>query len=83
MSHEKNNQIINLTPSEFKILSTLAKNPKRTYTRDDLITLLFSDTYEVFERTIDSHIKNIRSKIEDEKNKYITTVRGFGYKFND
>lgn len=80
---EKNNQIINLTPSEFKILSTLAKNPKRTYTRDDLLTILSCDSYELFERTIDSHIKNIRSKIEDAKYKYIITVRGFGYKFND
>ncbi|MDD4623769.1 MAG: response regulator transcription factor [Bacilli bacterium] len=79
---EKNNQTINLTPTEFKILSTLAKNPKRTYARDDLLTILSSDSYELFERTIDSHIKNIRGKIEDDKNKYIITVRGFGYKFN-
>lgn len=80
---QKNNKIINLTPSEFKILSTLAKKPKRTYTRDDLLAILSSDSYELFERTIDSHIKNIRSKIEDDKNKYIITVRGFGYKFNN
>jgi DNA-binding response OmpR family regulator len=79
---EKNNQVINLTPSEFKILSTLAKNSQRIYTRDDLITILSSDCSELFERTIDSHIKNIRSKIEDDDNKYIITVRGFGYKFN-
>lgn len=80
---KKDNKIINLTPSEFKILSTLARNCKRTYTRDDLLTILSCDSYELFERTIDSHIKNIRSKIEDDKNKYIITVRGFGYKFND
>lgn len=80
---EKNNKIINLTPSEFKILSTLARNPQRTYTRDDLLNILSDDSYELYERTIDSHIKNIRSKIEDENHKYIITVRGFGYKFNE
>ena len=82
VSVEKNGNKINLTPNEFKILEVLARNPKRTYNREDLINLIFADNYEIYERTIDSHIKNLRGKIEDDKNKYIITVRGFGYKFN-
>lgn len=80
---EKNGHNVNLTPFEFKILEVLAKNPKKTYSREDLISLVFDDVCEIYERTIDSHIKNIRSKIDDDKNKYIITVRGFGYKFKE
>ncbi|MDD2378051.1 MAG: response regulator transcription factor [Bacilli bacterium] len=78
---EKRGKLVKLTPYEFKILSVLAKHPQITFSRDDLINLVFIDNYDVFERTIDSHIKNLRSKIEDDDNKYIITVRGFGYKF--
>jgi DNA-binding response OmpR family regulator len=82
VSVEKKGHKINLTPYEFKILEVLARNPKKTYNREELINLVFTDNYEVYERTIDSHIKNLRSKIEDNENKYIITIRGFGYKFN-
>lgn len=80
---EKKGEVINITPYEFKILSILVKNPKKTFSRDDLINLVFTDNYDIFERTIDSHIKNLRSKIEDDENKYIITVRGFGYRFDN
>ncbi len=78
-----NNQIIHLTPSEFKILSLLAQNPNKVFSRDNIIALGFNDDYDGYDRTIDSHIKNLRSKIENDSSnpKYIITVRGVGYRF--
>jgi len=75
---------VDLTPTEFKILSTLANQPRRVFSRPDLIHAALGYGYEGFERTIDVHIKNIRKKIEpDHKNPtYITTVHGIGYKFD-
>lgn len=85
LKHEvtKNGESISLTPIEFNILSTMAKTPSRTYTRDDLIVYALGDDYDGFDRSLDSHIKNLRHKIEtDTKNcKYILTVHGLGYKF--
>lgn len=74
---------ISLTPNEFKLLSTLIRFPKKTFTREELIDIALNADYEGFERTIDSHIKNLRSKIEDDSAnpQYIITVRGVGYKF--
>ncbi len=79
-----NNQIIHLTPSEFKILSLLTQNPNKVFTRDNIISLGFNDNYDGYDRTIDSHIKNLRSKIESDPSnpKYIITVRGVGYRFS-
>ncbi|MFV0552454.1 MAG: response regulator [Anaerorhabdus sp.] len=81
---KKKDEIINLTQSEYKLLVTMAKSPNRTYTRDELIQYAFHEDFDGFDRTIDSHIKNLRSKIEtDSANpNYIVTVRGVGYKFN-
>lgn len=75
---------VDLTPTEFKILSTLANQPRRVFSRPDLIHAALGYGYEGFERTIDVHIKNIRKKIEpDHQNPtYITTVHGIGYKFD-
>ncbi|MDF2819619.1 MAG: resD [Clostridiales bacterium] len=73
---------VKLTPNEFKLLSTMIKYPKKTFTRDELIDTALGVDYDGFERTIDSHIKNLRSKIEDSSNpQYVHTVRGIGYKF--
>ncbi|MDR3322110.1 MAG: response regulator transcription factor [Synergistaceae bacterium] len=74
---------VGLTPSEFKILSSLAKRPGRTFTRDELIELALGTDFDGFERTVDSHVKNLRGKIEDDTSspRYILTVRGVGYKF--
>lgn len=78
--HGKN---IALTPNEFGLLSTLAKYPKKVFTRNELIHSVFGDDYEGFDRTIDAHIKNLRQKLETEpKNpKYVITVHGIGYRF--
>ena len=85
VSHEVfvNGAIVNLTPVEFKILQALAKNPKRVFAREDLIQTVYGYDYEGSDRSIDTHIKNLRQKTEvDSKNpRYILTIHGVGYKF--
>lgn len=73
----------NVTRNEFKLLCAMVKYPTKTFTREELIEIAFGTDYDGFERNIDSHIKNLRSKIEDDtaSPKYILTVRGVGYKF--
>jgi len=79
----KGEKIINLTPYEFKLLLTLVKFPSKVFTREELINLVFGEDFEGYNRTVDTHIKNLRQKIEDDtKNpKYIITVHGIGYRF--
>lgn len=74
---------INLTPNEFKILVTLIKYPNKVFTRNELIVSALGDEFEGYDRVIDSHIKNIRQKIEDNPKDpvYLLTVHGVGYKF--
>lgn len=74
---------VRLTPSEYSILSTIIKYPNKVFTREELIAVVFGDDFDGFDRTIDSHIKNLRQKIEtDPKNPvYVITVHGKGYKF--
>lgn len=85
LRHEvrKAGQIVNLTPNEYKILMVILKYPQKTFTRSELVSLAFGDDYEGFDRTVDSYIKNLRQKIEDDpKNpRYILTVHGIGYRF--
>lgn len=81
----KSGNLVNLTPNEFKLLSTLVRYPNKTFTREELIESALGIDYDGYERTIDSHIKNLRTKIEDDTANpmYILTVRGIGYKFGD
>jgi DNA-binding response OmpR family regulator len=74
---------IYLTTLEIKLLSTLMQYPQKVFTREELIALVLGADYEGYDRTIDSHIKNIRMKLEDDTKKpqYIVTVHGIGYKF--
>jgi DNA-binding response OmpR family regulator len=76
---------INVTPIEYRLLSNMAKNPGRVYSRMDLLDKIQEDgfAYEGYERSIDTHIKNLRKKIECDARepKYILTVFGMGYKF--
>jgi DNA-binding response OmpR family regulator len=74
---------INLTPNEFKILTALLKYPNKVFTREELISVVISEDFEGYDRIIDTHIKNLRQKIEtDTRNpRYILTVHGVGYKF--
>ncbi len=74
---------VELTATEFEILSVLARHPGRVFSRLELLERVQGFAYEGYERTIDVHIKNLRRKIEpDPKNpRYILTVYGVGYKF--
>lgn len=76
-------QFTDLTPSEFDILTALIASPGRVYSRLDLLDIIQGVRYEGYERTIDTHIKNLRAKIEPEPRtpKYIETVYGVGYRF--
>ena len=79
----KKGETINLTQSERKILSTLIKYPGRLFTREELIDITFDNDFDGYDRVIDTHIKNLRQKIEDNPKVpvYILTVHGLGYKF--
>jgi len=74
---------IDLTPTEFRLLETLASHPNQVFTRMQLIDRVQGHAFEGYERTVDAHIKNLRSKIEpDQRNpRYVVTVYGVGYKF--
>ncbi|HET6498701.1 MAG TPA: response regulator transcription factor, partial [Coriobacteriia bacterium] len=74
---------VDLTASEFKLLMTLARYPGRVYTRMELVEKVLGYDFEGYERTIDSHVKNLRSKIHDDPREptYIWTVHGVGYRF--
>lgn len=80
---KKSGSITYLTPSEYKILITLAKRPNKVFTREELIDVAFDGDFFGYDRTIDSHIKNLRAKIEDNPKEcvYILTIRGIGYRF--
>lgn len=79
----KGGEIVSLTPNEFKILLILASNPGQIFSREKLVEKAFGYDYDGYDRTIDTHIKNIRYKIEENPKspKYILTVYGVGYKF--
>lgn len=85
LRHEvrKNGILVPLTPHEYKILMVMLKYPTKVFTREELITSAFEDDFEGFDRIVDTHIKNIRQKIEkDPKSpRYLMTVHGVGYKF--
>jgi DNA-binding response OmpR family regulator len=75
-------EIVHLTPKEFKLLETMAREPGRAFSRSELVTLVFGIDYEGFERTIDVHLMNLRKKIEPLPDQpiYLQTVYGVGYK---
>jgi two-component system alkaline phosphatase synthesis response regulator PhoP len=74
---------IELTPTEFKLLAALARQPGRVFTRVQLLDAVRGAAVESFDRAIDAHVKNIRGKLEpDSRNpRYVLTVYGVGYKF--
>jgi len=74
---------IALTPTEFELLFTLASQPGRIFSRPQLLNAVRGVTFESYERAIDSHIRNLRRKIEPQEGepRYIITVHGVGYKF--
>ncbi|WP_139488594.1 response regulator transcription factor [Brevibacillus dissolubilis] len=76
---------IDLTPNEYRLLITLARYPGRIWSREELISEVLGIDFGGSDRTIDSHIKNLRQKIEeDSKNPvYVKTVYGLGYRLDD
>jgi DNA-binding response OmpR family regulator len=80
---KKMGEIIKLTPKEYKILMTLISYPKRVFSRDEIIKFSFPEDFEGLDRTIDTHIKNLRHKIEREPDapRFIHTIHGIGYCF--
>lgn len=77
--------LIELTPTEFELLATVMANPGKAFTRLDLLEEIQGSRYVGYERTIDIHIKNLRSKIEKDPHhpEFIETIYGVGYRFND
>lgn len=78
-----NGKVVSLTPNEYKLLLALCRSPKRVFTRGELVVAVYGYDYEGQDRSIDTHIKNLRQKIEVDSRepKYIITVHGVGYKF--
>ena len=78
----RGDQNIDLTPIEFGLLTVMAKTPGRVYSRMQLLDMVQGNAFEGYERTVDSHIKNMRRKLEldPEHPQYIVTVYGVGYK---
>jgi two-component system, OmpR family, alkaline phosphatase synthesis response regulator PhoP len=76
---------IDLTPKEFDLLFLLASHPGKTYTREQLLDLLWGYQYNGYEHTVNSHINRLRSKIENDLSNpnYILTSWGVGYRFNE
>jgi len=81
----RDNKSIELTTTEFQLLSAMARHPGRVFTRAQLLDAVRGVEVDAFERAIDAHIKNLRRKLEpDARNpRYIITIYGVGYKFAD
>ncbi|HEY4227149.1 MAG TPA: response regulator transcription factor [Candidatus Limnocylindrales bacterium] len=73
---------VELTPTEFALLATLARHPGRVFTRSQLLDAAHGEAFEAYERAIDAHVKNIRRKLEPEpaRPRYLLTVYGVGYR---
>ena len=85
MRAEVGGTAVELTPTEFQLLATLAARPGRIFTRGQLLDALHGVAFESYERAIDSHIKNLRRKVEPDprRPRYVLTVYGVGYRFAD
>ena len=78
------NEQLSLTPTEFRLLVMFMQEPMRTFTRAQIIDRVFGYDFDGFDRTVDAHVSNVRTKIElDGARKYIHTIYGVGYRFGD
>ena len=79
----KQEKPIAVTPIEWKLLNAFTRYPQKVFTREDLIELAFGLDFSGYDRVIDTHVKNLRKKLEDDPKQpvYICTVHGMGYKF--
>jgi DNA-binding response OmpR family regulator len=78
-------QPVDLTPTEFQLLAALVRQPGRILSREQLLEAVHGVAFDGYDRSVDSHVKNIRRKIEPDprKPRYIQTVYGMGYRFMD
>jgi DNA-binding response OmpR family regulator len=85
MRAQRAGQPVDLTPAEFSLLETLMRQPGRIFTRAQLLEALHGVAFESYERAIDTHIKNLRRKLEPDPRqpRYLLTVYGVGYRFAD
>ncbi|MCM3142581.1 response regulator transcription factor [Brevibacillus sp. MER 51] len=76
---------LEVTPNEYRLLTTLVRYPGRTWGREELVREVMGFDFDGYDRTIDTHIKNLRQKIEADPKQpeYIKTVYGLGYRFDD
>ena len=76
---------VELTPTEFQLVATMAREPGRVFTRGQLLDAVHGVAFESYERAIDAHVKNIRRKIEAApgRPRYLLTVHGVGYRLAD
>jgi DNA-binding response OmpR family regulator len=76
---------VELTPTEFQLLATMAREPGRVFTRGQLLDAVHGVAFESYERAVDAHVKNLRRKIEPTPGhpRYLLTVHGVGYRFAD
>lgn len=74
-------EVVKLTHHEYQLLWSLVKHANQILTREQLISNAFGYEYEGYERTIDSHIKNLRAKLQRNQPSKIETIRGVGYRF--
>lgn len=83
MEVKKHGETVGLTPKEWNILSALIKYPQKVFSREELLELVFGPEFDGYDRVIDTHVKNLRMKIEDDPKKpvYVKTVHGLGYRF--
>jgi DNA-binding response OmpR family regulator len=81
----KSGERLELTPKEFQLLTTLAAEPGKTWSRIKLLQKIWGIEFSGYEHTVNSHINRLRAKVEDDMNKpqYILTSWGVGYRFND
>jgi two-component system alkaline phosphatase synthesis response regulator PhoP len=83
MRVEADGRTVDLTPTEFQLLVTLARQPGRIFTRSQLLDAIHGLAFESYERAIDAHVKNLRRKLEPDptRPRYVLTVYGVGYRF--
>jgi DNA-binding response OmpR family regulator len=83
MRVEADGRVVELTPTEFQLLLTLARQPGRIFTRAQLLDAIHGLAFESYERAIDAHVKNLRHKLEPDpaRPRYVLTVYGVGYRF--
>jgi len=77
-----NKRPVTLTSTEFKLLVEMASHPGRVFTREILLDKVWGYTYEGYARTVDTHVRRLREKMEDSE-EYIETIRGVGYRFRE